>query len=273
MTNNTIKKQIIINADDFGLSKGINEGIIRCYRAGVVSRISFISNTDFFHRSVELLKSYGIKEIGVHLNLVDSQEPLNSRLEGILDSNGRFFSNYTVVIKNLIFKKVEMHGIEKEFRLQIERVFGEGFRISHLDSHQHLHLFPVISDIVLKLALEYKVPYVRCPYFEKRNLKSIIVNRFSATLRDKIGKLNLLTSDYFKGFDFSGHLDEKKLRDTLDSLKEGFTELVVHPGMTDKFTSNRYDRGYDRETEMKVLLFFGVQAKIGDSKVVGTLVS
>ena len=258
-----IKKQIIINADDFGLSRGINQGIIKCYQAGVLSRISFITNTDFFDYSVDLLKSNCIKEIGIHLTLVGLERPLSNNLKGLVDKNGLFFSNYTTVIKNIIFKKVEPENIEEEFQLQIKRVLEKGFKVSHLDSHRHLHLFPVISDIVLKLAIEYEVPYIRCPYLERKNIRSIIVNRFSKELRKKIRNLNLITSEYFKGFDFSGHLDEKKLLGTLNSLKEGTTELMVHPGIgVDEVVFDRYRKRFDRNKEMNALLSSSIQSKI-----------
>lgn len=236
-------RKIIINADDFGLDLKINKAIIKCYQRKIVSRISFISNTDLFLQSIDLLKSSHIEEVGVHLNLAGpgTGRPLSSNLAGAVDKEGLFFLNHTRLIGKLIFKKIGLDDVEKEFRLQIERVLERGLRISHLDSHQHLHLFPAVSDIVLKLAGEYGISYIRCPYSEARNIISIVVNRFSAELRDKICNSNLITSDYFKGFDFSGRLDAGKIYNVLDSLKEGITELMVHPGPRDAAVSGGHD--------------------------------
>jgi len=251
-------KKIIINADDFGLDLKINRAIIKCYQHKIVSRISFISNTDFFLQSIDLLKSSHIEEVGVHLNLAGpgTGRPLSGNLAGAVDKDGLFFLNYTQVIGRLMFKKIKLDEVEKEFRLQIERVLKGGFKISHLDSHQHLHLFPVVSDIVLKLAREYEISYIRCPYSEARNIISIVVNRFSAGLRGKIYNSNLITSDYFKGFDFSGRLDTGKIYNVLDSLKEGITELMVHPGLRDTSVSAGHDI---REDEAIALLSPDIQ--------------
>jgi predicted glycoside hydrolase/deacetylase ChbG (UPF0249 family) len=246
-------KRVIINADDFGLSTGINEGIIECYESNVISRISFIANTDYFDTSADLLKSHNITSIGVHLTLVGPAKPLSGGFEGLVMRNGLFLPHYSIFFRRLMLKRISLSKIECECRMQIERLLTAGFEVCHIDSHQHLHIFPPIADIVLRLAKEYNIRYVRCPYSEENRLVSRFVNSFSLHLREKIKESNLSTSDYFKGFDFRSPLGEQKLCSILESLNGGVTELMMHPGKNDAFIL--YDKSSEKRTvELKALL-------------------
>jgi len=247
-------KKILISGDDFGLSEGINSGIIECLQAEVLTRISFLAATDLFASSVKLLKENSINSVGIHLMLVGSGRPLSSGLTNLVSESGCFYPHYSTILKKILLGKVRGAAIEKEFRMQIERVLKEGFTITHMDSHQHLHLFPTISDITVKLAKEYGIFYIRCPYSEETDMMGFLVNILSLALRENIRKHGLATSDYFKGFDFRLAIDEARLSRILDNLKEGVTELVVHPASDGYCAYEVYNNQHKRQVELKALL-------------------
>jgi predicted glycoside hydrolase/deacetylase ChbG (UPF0249 family) len=147
--------------------------------------------------------------------------------------------------------------VELELRAQIERVLGKGLSPCHLNGHQHLHVLPQILEIVLRLAHEYQIGYVRVPNDRltaggpiHRRAAVAALNRLARRARVRTLRQGLRTSDATLGVMVAGHLDVPRLLGLL-AAASGVTELVTHPGVGGPDIARTYDWGYawDAETE------------------------
>src|SRR3989344_9672078 len=139
-------------ADDLGLHKSVNSGIVFLLREGKIDGASLMANGEEFEDAVKQCLENKLLNIGVHLNLVEQQSVLSG--ERMLKNHRIFFIKY---IMGLINKEY----IRKELRAQVEKVIQAGVKPIFLNGNQHLHLLPGIMDVTVKLAEEYQIPYIR----------------------------------------------------------------------------------------------------------------
>jgi predicted glycoside hydrolase/deacetylase ChbG (UPF0249 family) len=219
-------KPLIVTADDVGLHRGMTEGAIRAHRDGVVTACSVVANGVAFYDAVERLRDVPSLDVGVHLTLVEERS-----LTGM-----RFPRSYVEFVRGM----KDGAAIERELRAQIERVLAAGLRVTHLNGHQHVHMWPSVFAVVSKLADEYGIGYVR--RVRDRGGRGSIVRRLS------IAALNALGSGGSTiGVMEAGHLTADRIIKLLDHVK-GTTELVTHPGIAvDGYPHWNYD--WDAETE------------------------
>lgn len=145
---------LIINADDLGLTPGCNQGIIKALTQGIVTDTTLLVNTDFTQDAVKQLKQQGINRVGLHLNLTFGQ-PLTpvAEVPSLVDEEGRFRRK---VAEAVTFMKPS--EIKRELRAQVEKFQATGLGLTHLDSHHHVHTYPEVLGIVIELARELGVP-------------------------------------------------------------------------------------------------------------------
>ena len=235
-------KRLIVTADDVGLHEGMTLGAIRAHRDGIVTACSVAGAGTALAHAAEHLKDCPGLDVGVHLMLVEA---------------GRFARDYRGFVARYMLGRVSMQEVERELRLQIERVLGYGLRPCHLNGHQHLHVLPRVFPIVVRLALEYGVPYIRIP--DDRMPANVPLARRGAV--GALGALarraartahgaGLFTNDTAIGIANAGHLTAARLI-TLAGQVNGVTELVTHPGLDGPGLARAYGWRYewDRETE------------------------
>ena len=158
-----------------------------------------------------------------------------------------------------------MTEIEKELRVQLEAVKGAGLSISFINSHQHLHLLPAIADIVINLAKENNINYIRTvsePFSLKagffRGIQSIFLSFLSRLAKRKIKKAGLKTNDFFIGFLHAGNLEKEDI-DLVQELTEKYPdkliELGCHPGFESERLKEKYKSwgNYNWQKELKTL--------------------
>jgi len=219
-------KRLIVTADDVGLHRGMTEGAIRAHRGGVVTACSLVANGVAFYDAVERLRDVPSLEVGVHLTLVEERSLTGMRVP----------SSYV----GFLLGQKDVAAIERELRAQIERVLAAGLRVTHLNGHQHVHMWPHVFAIVSELADEYGIGYVR--RVRDRGGRGGIVRRIS------IAALNALGSGGSTiGVMEAGHLTADRVIDLLRHVR-GMTELVTHPGIdVDAYPHWNYD--WNAETE------------------------
>lgn len=146
--------KIIINADDFGLSEGVNYGIIDTYRYGILTSTTALVNGYAIGHAVKLAHENKGLGIGIHFTLT-FRKPL-SRNFPYVDENGNFLKHHELQEIN---RSLEEDVIYEEFKVQLEK-FVElfGFYPDHIDSHHHVHEFPIVKSVVLRIAKELNVP-------------------------------------------------------------------------------------------------------------------
>jgi predicted glycoside hydrolase/deacetylase ChbG (UPF0249 family) len=226
--------RLIVTADDVGLHPGMTAGAIRAHGEGIVTACSVVANGAAFDDAVAQLKSVPSLEVGVHLALVEERS-----LTGM-----HFPKSYLT----FVLGRKDFAAIERELRAQIERVIASGLRVTHLNGHQHLHMLPSIFAIVVRLANEYGIGYVRrvCD----RGGRGGVVRRASIAAVNHLGRRAAAprSNDLTIGIMEAGHLTSARILDLLQHVQGGVTELVTHPGVAvDAYAHWHY--AWDAETD------------------------
>lgn len=225
------KRYLIVTADDVGLHRGMNEGAIRAHRQGIVTAASLVANGREFDHAVELLRQNPRLEPGIHLTFVE-EKPLTAM--SFPKKWPGFLARYTAF---------DFARLETELRAQVEKILATGLKITHLNSHQHLHALPRVREIVDRLALEHGIGYVRAPRDRGGSRRRVAM----AALR---GLASGGGNDRTIGIADAGHLTASRIRALLDHV-DGVTELVAHPGLGE--IASAYDWGYDWNEETAAL--------------------
>ncbi len=154
-------KRLVVNADDYGMTKSISRGILRTIKEGIVSSVSIVTNTPAFEETVSWLKYLDV-DCGIHLNL-SSGKPLTippAKIP-IVSRSGNFVLSPNKNPLFFFYKKSSWQDwVYYEFKKQIEVLQSRNIDISHIDSHYHIHVFPAIAPIVRKLANLYQIPFI-----------------------------------------------------------------------------------------------------------------
>ena len=154
-------KHLIVNADGYGFTTGVNRGIEETVERGIVTSISANSNCTAIEDLPSFVERFPHVSVGVHLNPVvgpSISDP--SRVRSLVDSDGEFLGGRELT-RRLLMGRIDSGELERESRLQIERVRAMGVDISHLDSHQNCHLYPQYFRILLALMREQRIPCMR----------------------------------------------------------------------------------------------------------------
>jgi predicted glycoside hydrolase/deacetylase ChbG (UPF0249 family) len=211
-------RQLVINADDFGFTRDVNAGIVHAHREGVLTSTTLMANGEAFEDAVRLAHETPTLDIGCHLVLV----------QGISLITGRPFPETPRgVLSALVRRDLDLYA---ELRAQIEKIIGSGISPSHLDSHKHTHIVPSVFNVVVRLAQEFRIPFVRLPLD-----RTAPYARFPCALVDPLyrrmgQRRGVRMTDHFIGFRLTGTLNEQSFAAALDTLEEGSTEFMCHPG-------------------------------------------
>lgn len=217
---------LIVNADDFGLTRGVNEGIVEAHRHGIVTATTLMARGPAFAHAVELARATPTLDVGVHLVLwPDAAIP--RKLPAFLRQAA----------------SLSAAEIEAIFTGQVEIVQAAGIRPSHLDTHKHTHLLPHVMRAVTGLARRFGITWVR---------RGILSRAASQGLKE---------ADHFRGIRLTGRLDRRSLARFLRRLPAGLTELMCHPGRYDQdleAAPTRLKR--ERQVELEALTDPGIRA-------------
>ena len=194
------RKLLIVNGDDFGFTRGVNQGIVEAHLNGIVTAATLMAHGAAFAHAVELARATPTLDLGVHLVLWPDGA-LPQRLPSFLSRAAR----------------MSAAEIEAEFARQVGKVQAAGLEVSHLDTHKHTHLLPHVMRAVVSVARRFGIAWVRRP------LRAASVQRHG-----------LRTADHFLGIRLTGRMNRQSLARLLERLRPGLTELMCHPGRYDQ---------------------------------------
>ncbi|MDP2918032.1 MAG: ChbG/HpnK family deacetylase [bacterium] len=238
-------KKLIVNADDFGLSKSVNRGIIDCYQKGIVTSTTLMPNMPGFDEAVLLAKQNPGLGVGCHLNIYRGRPVLKAcEIPSLVNKNGLFFAS-SELVKRIYWRRIKASEVRREFSAQIQKIQGAGIEISHLDSEKHFHCFPIISPIVAELARDFGILKVRLPrekwkikkmsqIFSPQLYKMEYLALRSRFLAKSFQKFDIKFVDNFSGILYSGKLDQDLLFGFIETIPDGISELMVHPAYVDQ---------------------------------------
>ena len=266
-------KQLIVNADDFGLHPLINAGIIKGHQEGFITSTSLMPSAPCWQEAVRLAKENPRLGIGVHLTLVGGVPSVlpKEQVSSLLDDDGLFLPDYVAFAKRYYSGAVKKAELEAELRAQLERALSCGVNITHIDSHQHTHVLPGINSLVLKLSNEYNIIRVRIPkegYLFTGGFQTGIgrlIGRsglsFCADMAAlRADSLGLRHPQHFYGMLAGGHLNAQLIANILRQLPEGVSEIMTHPGMDSAALGKAFSWKYHWREELDAYLDAGNKA-------------
>ena len=223
-------KRLVVNADDFGFTPDVNEGIVEAHRRGILTATTLMANGAAFEDAVGRARETPSLDVGCHLVLISGNSVVTGRaLPGTV---GQF-------LVALARRQIRVYD---ELCAQVERIVAAGIRPTHLDTHKHTHLVPPVLDAVARLAEQVGIRWVRRPLDfplqaewrgtippVKRltsNSLGLLRRRFHRVLEAH----QCRTTDHFAGLQVTGFLRTAELVALLGALPEGSTELMCHPG-------------------------------------------
>lgn len=248
---------LVVTADDFGLTDGVNRAVARSHRDGIVTTASLLAVGTAYRGAVELAKQNPTLAVGVHLAAVGEDPPLSaaSAVPSLVDASGHFPLSYRTVLQRGVLGRLDVEDVRREFRAQIEKVVADGLPVSHLDTHQHLHLWPPVARVVVELAQEFGVRAVRLPRSHRRGPLGLGVGLLARRLASRLDAAQLVRTADYAGLDEAGALD-LRLAETLRGLsRRGGTtaELNAHPGELPDAALSRFCWGYRWGHELAAL--------------------
>lgn len=232
---------LIVNGDDFGMSEDVNDAVLKSFQNGILRSTSLMANGKSFIDAVKIIKSNPELDVGVHLTLTEEKPILNiEKLSSLIDVDGYFLKHAIYFSKKYFAGRILLNEVKSELIAQFEKILDYGIKISHIDSHQHLHILPKILDIIIELAHHYDIKFIRFPRenfsnymfrdlkLGKRVLQMAVLNYLCTATKKKY----FYRSNYFAGFYFGGILNKQNLITLINDLpSEGVCELMCHPGL------------------------------------------
>jgi predicted glycoside hydrolase/deacetylase ChbG (UPF0249 family) len=225
----TARKLLVVNADDFGFTPDVNEGIVDAHRRGILTATTLMANGDAFDDAVRLSRETPSLDIGCHLVLIGGRSLAGGKALPL---------SVPQLLAALAKREIRPY---EELRAQVSRILEAGIRPSHLDTHKHTHLAPPVLEAVARLAEEFDIRWVRRPFDFPLSALRGAVPRMKRWTSDALGLMRrrfhrvltrhgCRTTDYFAGFQITGRFRTQELVELMSVIPEGSTELMCHPG-------------------------------------------
>jgi hopanoid biosynthesis associated protein HpnK len=260
--------RLILNADDFGLTAGVNRAILELHRTGVLTSASLMARAAATDEAIELARATPSLGVGCHVVLVDGEPVLRAQnLPTLVDPRtGRFHPTLNALIKLLLTGRIRYSEIEAETAAQIVLLQKRGLQVTHIDTHKHVHMFPTVLRPVLRAARAAGIRAVRNPFEPAwsrrathgapwmRRAEVRLLRCLEPTFRRIVAEEGFTTTDGALGVLATGTLDSTAVSSLLRNLPAGTWELVAHPGYNDSDLAQAHTRLLaSRETEREAL--------------------
>jgi chitin disaccharide deacetylase len=282
-------RKLIINADDFGLTTGVNSAISECAERGVLRSATIMANGPAFDDAVRTAKNTADLGVGIHFVLT-GLKPLSSpeTLPELAGRTGIFPSSPWELLKTVFTKKRVREEIKKELLVQTEKVFDSGITPTHFDTHKHVHIIPAVLDVLLEIANRFSVNWIRNPFdspgawrflFDiEKNRRGEFLKQYGNVLCSRVSRHSFMsrvrgsavrTPQSFHGVSVTGIMNEKVLARMAENLEPGINELMTHPGILDTDLAQQKTRLLrSREVEKDLLLSETVKRAFDNNGIV-----
>ena len=265
-------RRLIINADDFGLTRGVNRAITESHAKGVVTSSTLMACGRAFSDAAALARANPKLSVGCHVVLLDGTPMLEPAKLTSLCSNGRpeFGLTLPSFAMAALRGKLKRDEIGAEVEAQIKKLRGAGIEVTHVDSHKHTHLFPAVFEPLLEAARACGVRAVRNPFVPVRPLafahllrrprlwtrysEVTLLRGFAGRFRQRVREIGMATTEGSFGVLTTGALTSELFEAIVGCIPEGTWEFVCHPGYNDQELDGVQTRlRASRERELEVL--------------------
>jgi len=267
-------KQLIVNADDYGKTEGVTQGIIQAHREGIVTSTTVMMNMPKVEEALRLADDCPDLGMGVHL-VFTAWRPILSPAEipSLVDADGYFHRQEAILSRP---DRIDIDELQAELRAQVESLRALGRGPDHLDFHHFIHIYPPFFAVYVELAGEYGLP-VRLPFPPEEKwgeaaasvsvAQGLPVDLLREIVRQDIGLVQAKGIPHPDRFvqSFSGEaLTLETLLGILEGLPEGISELITHPGFADEELLARSTYAKERERELELLCHPRAKERIGE---------
>jgi predicted glycoside hydrolase/deacetylase ChbG (UPF0249 family) len=240
--------RLILNADDFGLTLGVNRAVRELHQAGVLTSATLMATGSAFDDAAGIARANPALGVGCHIVLTDGV-PVSSpsAIPTLLDPGGRQFRpRLTHFVRDLLLGRISPADIETEALAQVRKLQSAGIPVTHIDTHKHTHLFPAVGRALLRVATACGIRAIRNPFEApwswslghggvNRRIQMALLNQFRGPFiaHPQIAGGSVRAPDGSMGISATGDLNRASLGEILTALPEGTWELVCHPGYND----------------------------------------
>jgi len=267
-----------VNADDFGLTSGVNRAIVELHQAGVLTSTTLMAAASATDEAIALARANPRLGVGCHVVLVDGKPVLPvEQLPSLIEKEtGRFPPKLTTFLTRLFTGRIQTAEIEAEAAAQMARLQKQGLRLTHIDTHKHTHMFPPVLRPVLRAARAAGIGAVRNPFEPEwairatpgaglvRSAEVVALRRFGPYFNRVLAEEGFVSTDGTIAVAATGVVNTDTVRALLAKLPEGTWELVTHPGYNDADldkvrTRLRASREIEREALGAIAEFEGIE--------------
>jgi chitin disaccharide deacetylase len=258
-------KQLVTNADDFGFTPDVNEGIVEAHRHGILTATTLMANGAAFDDAVRLARQTPTLDIGCHLVLIGG---------GSIVDRKALPASVPQLLGALATRQIRPYD---ELKAQVQKILDAGIRPTHLDTHKHTHLAPPVLDAVACLAEEFDIRWVRRPFDFPLHAVAVppmkrLTSDALAVLRRRFHRVltahGCRTTDHFAGFQITGAFRTPELVALLGALPEGTTEFMCHPGRcTEALRQSKTRLKESRQHELEALVSPEVRQAIQQNQI------
>jgi predicted glycoside hydrolase/deacetylase ChbG (UPF0249 family) len=247
------RKQLVVNADDFGFTPDVNDGILEAHVYGILTAATIMANGEAFDHAAGLARQAPGLDVGCHLVLIGGRSLL---------TGAEFPATVAQLLRAIATRRIRVYD---ELRAQVTRIIQAGLEPSHLDTHKHTHLAPPILEAVARLGEEFGIPWIRRPLDfplsapggtapRLKRLTSAGVGLLRGRFDRVLEKHHCRSTDHFAGFRITGRFRTAELVELMGVIPEGSTELMCHPGRHGEALHNAPTRLKEsREAELAAL--------------------
>jgi len=269
-------RRLIVNADDFGVTQGVNRAIVEANQHGVVTSATMMASGRAFDDAVELARSAAQRGahfgVGCHVMLVDGTPVLPPKqIPSLVEPGngaGQFRTTFNRFALATLGGRLRAIEIEAEAEAQIARIEQAGIAVSHIDTHKHAHMFAAVLCPILRAAKAHGISAVRNPFepafssrvgghdwtLRKRRFQMHVLTAFGSGFRREVAAHGMRTTDGSVGVLATGMLDVRLFAEIASRIPEGTWEFVCHPGYNDRDLDQVRTRlRASRERELQVL--------------------
>jgi hopanoid biosynthesis associated protein HpnK len=269
--------RLIINGDDFGASTGINRSIVRACQEGILTSCSLMVGEEGFHEAVGMARDTDGLAVGLHLVAVKGKSVLSPlQIPSLVDGERNFPTDPVKAGLHYYLSKKAREDLALELRAQFERFLETGLRLSHVDSHLHLHLHPVLFESALELCREFGVRHMRVPDDDPSMVKgfqgrlsrgqmgtSLLFGFFTRRMKATLKGRGMVFPEQVFGNLMTGRMSKAYVMYLLDHLPAGDYELYLHPDRAEGVTA----AGSQRQREFSILMDPDVKARIIERQI------
>ncbi|HTM17771.1 MAG TPA: ChbG/HpnK family deacetylase [Terracidiphilus sp.] len=261
--------RLIVNADDFGMAPGVNRAVLELHAAEVLTSATLMARAAATEEAVKMALAMPSLGVGCHIVLVDGTPTSDPEaIPSLVEPNTTaLFPSIGEFLKRLYTARIRTAEIEAEAAAQIALLQSYGLRLTHIDTHKHMHMFPLVLRPVLRAARAAGIRAIRNPFEplwsinatldapEARRIEVLLLRRLESRFRRVVAQEGFVTTDGSIGVLATGTLQLSVVHALISAMPEGTFEFVSHPGYRDETLARANTRLLEsREIERNALV-------------------